>query len=126
MTVLVSTAYLDEAERCDRVALLDEGRLVALDAPARCSAVWRAGAGDPRAAPRRRCALLALHGRLRDPRALFGDSRCPCDARWRCGRGRRSRPALPAPGIAIRSAARLEPSLEDVFIELTSTRSHAA
>jgi ABC-2 type transport system ATP-binding protein len=33
-TVLVSTSYLDEAERCDRVALLDEGRLLALDTPA--------------------------------------------------------------------------------------------
>jgi len=32
-TVIVSTAYLDEAERCDRVALLHAGRLVALDAP---------------------------------------------------------------------------------------------
>lgn len=33
-TVLVSTSYLDEAERCDRVALLHEGRLMALDTPA--------------------------------------------------------------------------------------------
>src|SRR5690348_3642309 len=34
MTAIVSTAYLDEAERCDRVALLNKGRLAALDAPA--------------------------------------------------------------------------------------------
>jgi ABC-2 type transport system ATP-binding protein len=33
-TVLVSTHYLDEAERCDRVCVLDAGRLVALGAPA--------------------------------------------------------------------------------------------
>ena len=33
MTVLVSTAYLDEAERCDRVALLHDGALLALDTP---------------------------------------------------------------------------------------------
>jgi ABC-2 type transport system ATP-binding protein len=27
MTVLVSTPYMDEAERCDRVGLIHEGRL---------------------------------------------------------------------------------------------------
>jgi ABC-2 type transport system ATP-binding protein len=34
VTVIVSTSYLDEAERCDRVALLDSGGVLALDAPA--------------------------------------------------------------------------------------------
>ncbi|MGH7502157.1 MAG: ABC transporter ATP-binding protein [Longimicrobiales bacterium] len=33
VTVIVSTSYLDEAERCDRVVLLDAGRVLALDAP---------------------------------------------------------------------------------------------
>jgi ABC-2 type transport system ATP-binding protein len=33
MTVLVTTAYLDEAERCNRVGLLDRGRLVRCDSP---------------------------------------------------------------------------------------------
>lgn len=35
MTIVLSTPYLDEAERCTRVALLDRGRLLALDAPGR-------------------------------------------------------------------------------------------
>ncbi|MCA1734400.1 MAG: ABC transporter ATP-binding protein, partial [Acidobacteria bacterium] len=33
VTILVSTAYLDEAERCSRVALLHEGRVIATDTP---------------------------------------------------------------------------------------------
>ena len=33
LTVVVATHLMDEAERCDRVALLDEGKLVALDTP---------------------------------------------------------------------------------------------
>lgn len=33
-TVVVSTAYLDEAERCDRVLLLHEGAALGLDVPA--------------------------------------------------------------------------------------------
>jgi ABC-2 type transport system ATP-binding protein len=33
VTILVATAYLDEAERCDRVGLLHQGRLLACDTP---------------------------------------------------------------------------------------------
>jgi ABC-2 type transport system ATP-binding protein len=33
LTIVMSTPYLDEAERCSRVALLHEGRLLALDTP---------------------------------------------------------------------------------------------
>jgi ABC-2 type transport system ATP-binding protein len=33
ITIVMSTPYLDEAERCARVALLDNGRLLALDQP---------------------------------------------------------------------------------------------
>ncbi len=32
-TIFVSTHYLGEAERCDRVALMNEGRLLAADTP---------------------------------------------------------------------------------------------
>jgi ABC-2 type transport system ATP-binding protein len=34
LTVFVTTAYLDEAERCDRVGLMDKGRLIVADTPA--------------------------------------------------------------------------------------------
>ena len=34
ITIVMSTPYLDEAERCARVAFLHEGRLLALDTPA--------------------------------------------------------------------------------------------
>jgi ABC-2 type transport system ATP-binding protein len=33
LTIIMSTPYLDEAERCTRVALLNRGHLLALDAP---------------------------------------------------------------------------------------------
>jgi len=38
ITVFVTTAYLDEAERCNRVGLMDRGRLIRCDAP---EAPWR-------------------------------------------------------------------------------------
>ncbi len=33
ITILMATPYLDEAERCSRVALMHEGQLIALDTP---------------------------------------------------------------------------------------------
>src|SRR5450759_4000958 len=33
ITIIVSTPYMDEAMRCDRVALLQDGRILAIDAP---------------------------------------------------------------------------------------------
>ena len=38
MTILMSTPYLDEAERCGRVALLHQGRVLDADTPARIRA----------------------------------------------------------------------------------------
>jgi ABC-2 type transport system ATP-binding protein len=35
ITILMSTPYLDEAERCSRIALLHEGQVLALDQPAK-------------------------------------------------------------------------------------------
>ncbi|MFO7246794.1 MAG: ATP-binding cassette domain-containing protein [Bacillota bacterium] len=34
VTVFMTTHYLDEAEHCDRIAIIDHGRIVALDTPA--------------------------------------------------------------------------------------------
>ena len=56
MTVLLSTAYLDEAERCDRVAMLHRGHVIALDTPDSLRlglAAW--------APPRPRCCALWGH-----------------------------------------------------------------
>jgi ABC-type multidrug transport system ATPase subunit len=34
LTIVVSTPYMDEADRCDRVALVDRGKILATDTPA--------------------------------------------------------------------------------------------
>ena len=39
ITIVMSTPYLDEAERCSRVALLHEGRILAIDEPSRLRAL---------------------------------------------------------------------------------------
>ncbi len=117
VTAIVSTAYLDEAERCDRVALLHQGRAVALDTP---GALQRSLDGTllEIRAPRPRAVRDALRALpFVWSAALFGDAVH----------------ALVAPGAdegalleAVRRASEaeaeqvrirpIEPSLEDVFI----------
>jgi len=40
LTIVVSTPYMDEADRCDRVALVQRGTLLAVDAPAAVAAAY--------------------------------------------------------------------------------------
>ncbi|MEZ4949218.1 MAG: hypothetical protein R2784_07510 [Saprospiraceae bacterium] len=35
LTILVSTPYMDEAEQCDKVALMQEGKILSIDTPDR-------------------------------------------------------------------------------------------
>src|SRR5919204_2230711 len=44
ITIFLTTHYMDEAENCDRIAIIDEGRLVAIDSPA----ALKAGVGTDR------------------------------------------------------------------------------
>jgi ABC-2 type transport system ATP-binding protein len=118
MTVLLTTAYLDEAERCDRVALLHTGRLVALDTPdvlqGRLAGRIQLVRPDD---PRRARDVLRAHPLVRHA-ALFGDRLHVTfdDAArdWPAAGA-----ALRAAGVVVHESAPAEPSLEDVFISLT-------
>jgi ABC-2 type transport system ATP-binding protein len=117
MTVLVSTAYLDEAERCDRVALLHEGALLALDTPAALQARLAGQVYTVRTdAPRRARDLLAAHPAVRQV-ALFGDTvhatLADAATEWPAVRRR-----LEEQGVGVLADGPAEPSLEDVFIDL--------
>lgn len=80
-TVFVTTHYMDEAERCDRVAILDHGKLVALGTPAELIA--KAGA------TRLEDAFVALTGRdIRDAADAAEGARAAMQANLRA-RGRR-------------------------------------
>jgi ABC-2 type transport system ATP-binding protein len=51
MTVVLSTPYMDEAERCHRVALVHAGRLLLTGEPSVLLADFAAGGGTPQATP---------------------------------------------------------------------------
>jgi ABC-2 type transport system ATP-binding protein len=113
ITIVMSTPYLDEAERCTRVALLDRGRLLALDSPGALRAslpgtLVEVVVADPRAA----------RGRLAEQHIaaqVFGDRLhvwLDTDARDSVDRFA----AGPAAALSPSSVRVIPPSLEDVYI----------
>jgi ABC-2 type transport system ATP-binding protein len=117
ITILMATPYLDEAERCSRVALLHEGQLLALDTPASLRAALPGIVMEVIAPDRDRATgvLERLPG-IADVQ-LFGER-----AHVRLAAGAPlSDPAhlasaLKSKGIAVESVRRVPTSLEDVFI----------
>jgi ABC-2 type transport system ATP-binding protein len=114
-TVFVSTHYLEEAEYCDRLALMNRGMLIALGTPAKLRAdmpepVFRVTVDD---APRAAAALAGVEGVL--DASLFGRAlRVVCTEAARATELIRSK--LSAAGVAERGIERVSPSLEDVFV----------
>jgi len=119
LTIVVSTPYMDEADRCDRVALIQRGRLLALDAP---HAIAR-GFGRPLfavRADRRYESLLALR-RLPHTQQVypFGESLHYTDARDDAPPDRIQRDVedfLRREGFADVHVALTEPTVEDTFM----------
>ena len=54
ITIFMTTHYMDEAEFCDRIAIMDEGEIVALDTPAALKAQVGRGSDPDRDRRRRR------------------------------------------------------------------------
>ena len=57
ITIFLTTHYMEEAEHCDRIGIMDQGRLIALDTPRNLKAGVGAdrveiGTADPQAAAR--------------------------------------------------------------------------
>ena len=118
ITIVMATPYLDEAERCSRVALLHEGRLLALDEPGRLRSAFTGALLELVASPPREAADLARnHPAIVDVQTFgerthlrLADSAPPAVAQQLSD-------ALRERGIAVATLRRMTPSLEDVFID---------
>jgi ABC-2 type transport system ATP-binding protein len=121
LTVLITTHYMDEADKlCDRIAIVDHGRLMALDSPVRLKAsvpgtnVIEASFADAPADWDRR--LAALPGVER----ITGDARA---ARLATSSGPATTTALlgeaAAAGVRVLSLGVQSTTLDDVFVHYT-------
>ena len=115
-TVIVTTHYMEEAENCDRLALMNRGRLIALDTPE----ALKASLSLPIFEIQTDDAVGALAPLARAPGvvevALFG--RALHLTVEREGAEAEAQPALEAAGHAVLGIERVPPSLEDVFVAL--------
>jgi len=114
ITIFMTTHYMDEAEFCDRIAIIDGGTLVAQDTPAALKAkvgkdrVAITTADDTAALARLR-ERFAVEPALREGHIMFA-----------VANGEQFVPRLFAElGVPIRSVSVARPSLDDVFLAHT-------
>jgi len=117
VTIFISTAYLDEAERCNRLALLDKGRIIGLGTPDEVKKMMRGTIIEVRSG-RPREAAGVLRGVLGSDRVgLFGD-RVHVVTRDHAATAEKIRSALAKAGLETIGVRPVEPSLEDVFVSV--------
>lgn len=115
VTIFVSTAYLDEAERCRRVALMHQGRVHSIGTPREVKQLMRGAILEIQAANPRQAATLLRRGLPECSVGLFGDrvhlvTTSPDATRVR------AEELLRGAGVEVRGIGLVQPSLEDVFV----------
>jgi ABC-2 type transport system ATP-binding protein len=118
ITILIATPYLDEAERCSRVALMSDGGVLSLDSPGKLRQSFPDEVIEVIADPQEKAtAILGQDERVRDVQT-FGER---LHVRVPRGRGHdlmsHAESVLPGAGVAIASMRIVPASLEDVFID---------
>jgi ABC-2 type transport system ATP-binding protein len=117
VTIFVSTAYLDEAERCSRVGLMHKGKLLALGTPDEVKRLMPGTILEVRASIPRRATAVLRKELGADSVSLFGDkvhvvTSAPEDA------ARDVEVILRKQDIKFTNIRVIEPALEDVFVAI--------
>jgi drug efflux transport system ATP-binding protein len=118
LTLLLTTPYLDEAERCQRVALMDHGRILTVNTPDALRAEGEERVVELIAHPKRRAVeLLQAQPGVDDVQA-FGERLHVTVGGSEAADAVVSRLAavLRASEVTVEAARAITPSLEDVFI----------
>jgi ABC-2 type transport system ATP-binding protein len=123
MTLFVSTPYMDEAERCNRVAFIDAGRIIVCDTPEALKAEMKGHLLEFTATPQRQArevlATIPGVGAVE----VFGERLHV----W-VGNYAEDGPALERglaeAGVTMEHLRVIPPGLEDVFVSLVSSEEH--
>jgi ABC-2 type transport system ATP-binding protein len=117
VTIFVSTAYLDEAERCSRIGLMDKGTLLVTDVPFNIRNSLSVSMMEI-LTPRARAARALLYDIEGVPAVTIYGDRLHV-ALESPERGKAVLERLSSNNITITGTRSIVPSLEDVFIALT-------
>ena len=116
ITVLISTPYMDEAERFNRIAMLDNGKLLALDTPNNIKSMMNEIIYEVVCSPVRK-AYQILKNYSEFEIQIFGD-RLNVAADNHDENDRKIRKILEDNSIIITDIRKISPSLENAFIHL--------
>ena len=125
VTIVLSTAYMDEAERCSRLALVSNGTIRYCDTPTRLKQMMP-GALLAVATANARAAYTVLDGAPGVVALLLMGDRVHVRVDNATRRLPELSAVLAARGIADAVLARIEPTIEDVFVALLGTGKFAA
>ncbi len=119
-TVLVTTHYVEEAERCQTIAFMHHGRLIGSGSPEQCRAELGEGIIEVDAVP-----VMQAAERIRAMDGVTGVSvyghTLRVFSRASDGLEQRLQASLAEADILVRSIRPVPPTLEDVFLVLTRT-----
>jgi ABC-2 type transport system ATP-binding protein len=116
ITIFMTTHYMEEAEYCDRIAIMDQGRIIALDTPE----ALKASVGEDRVQLQTdddTAAIIALEQQFGIAATMSEGS-----VTFRVAQGEQFVPRLFGEfPIAIQSVSVARPSLDDVFMSYTGS-----
>lgn len=121
VTIFVSTPYMDEAERCHRVAMMDKGRILMVDTPDALKKKMKGELLEIIAEPQRRAREVLSRNPLVLGIQIFGD-RLHAWVRDAAASGPELTEVLKRQGVTVSSSRRAAPGLEDVFVSILTEK----
>lgn len=125
VTIFISTAYLDEAERCHRIGLIHNGNLLASGPPHEVKKLMRGSIIQVRTLQPRDAFHLLRNKRGTESASLFGD-RVHVVSEHPGATIEEIKSTLESAGIQTLGMRIVEPSLEDIFISVLAKDNGAA
>lgn len=116
LSIIISTPYIDEAERCHRLAFMDEGSVIAYDTPKALKAAFRKDLLEVVCEPVRMAAANSRNIPGVSSVQLFGD-KIHIAYDGNTTDENKITHALSG-GVSVSGIRRIRPSLEDIFINL--------